>query len=169
MARGRDRRGPDRRRQVRPEPGPRDAARQPSERPGGRQLPWGGARRWQRRQRPCGNALLRAPAEPAQGSESRGGGLLPRADWCCASAWGAGLHGSIILTVNNCCGVSAQAGRDGLDADSLTKGLRQLGYDVDRGEAQHLMRQLDTAKTGRIQSTELAAGIIDWKALQVRQ
>ncbi|EIE27649.1 kinase-like protein [Coccomyxa subellipsoidea C-169] len=43
---------------------------------------------------------------------------------------------------------------------------RRLGYDLDPDEVDALMRQLDIAGTGRLQSAEVAASIIDWHALQ---
>ena len=58
-------------------------------------------------------------------------------------------------------------GDSGIDRDGLSKGLRQLGYDVDMDEVDALMRQLDVAKSGRLHSEEIAASILDWHALQV--
>ncbi len=55
-----------------------------------------------------------------------------------------------------------------IDRDGLNAGLRRLGYDLDPDEVDALMRQLDIAGTGRLQSAEVAASIIDWHALQVR-
>jgi hypothetical protein len=61
----------------------------------------------------------------------------------------------------------AQAGSQGLDRAGLEAGLARLGYDIAPDEAEHLIRQLDTAGTGRVTAAELAAGIIDWTALRV--
>lgn len=55
----------------------------------------------------------------------------------------------------------------GIDKGGLTKGLWQLGYDVDPEEVERLIRQLDITKSGQLHRAELAASIVDWRALQV--
>ncbi|KAL3139963.1 hypothetical protein ABBQ38_004250 [Trebouxia sp. C0009 RCD-2024] len=55
---------------------------------------------------------------------------------------------------------------DVVDRHSISEGLQRLGYKLDVDEVEQLLDHVDTAHTGVVAKSQLAASQIDWEAMQ---